>query len=221
MALETTAALDPIDRFITAAKTAAGVTAADEGRFADASAAMSQVAARLLDANSQMAGWLTRFTNLRFGSVRYTEDFFDLVKAWSDAKTGSELHRLKFRCHELFAIYDRRVKPHLATIFPGDPAIRDQVDRAFVSLGDADGLMVDFIYDELVVAIDTYVDEVKGHIARSRPNAAERCRLAFDRDTAQFLGRLVRFGGELSDLVLLYADKAGIDVMDEESSAGT
>lgn len=56
MALETTAALDPIDRFITAAKTAAGVTAADEGRFADASAAMSQVAARLLDANSQMAG---------------------------------------------------------------------------------------------------------------------------------------------------------------------
>jgi hypothetical protein len=192
MALETTTALDPVDRFITAAKTAAGVTALDGGRFAHASAAMSQVAARLLDANSHMAGWLTSFTNLRFGSEQSAKDFFDLVKRWSDAKTGPELHTLKWRCRELFAIYENRIKPDLDAIFPDDAAIRNEVDQAFVSLGEADGLMVEFIYAELVATIDTYVEEVKGHLARSRPNPAERCRLAFDRDTAQFLARLER-----------------------------
>lgn len=220
MALETTTALDPIDRFITAAKTAAGVTALDEGRFADASAAMSQVAARLLDANSHMARWLTRFTNRRFGSPQSTDDFFDLVEVWNETKVGPELRKMKARCRELFAIYKKRIEPNLTAIFPDDAAIHDQVHEAFVSVDGLDGLMVDFIYDELVTTIDTYVQEVKGHIARSRPNAAERCRLAFDRDTAPFFGRLVRLGGELSDLVLLYADKAGIDVIDEGSSAG-
>lgn len=220
MALETTTALDPIGRFITAAKKAAGVTALDEGRFANASAAMSQVAGRLLDANSHMAGWLIRFTNLRFGSAQSTKNYSDLVDDWIKAKAGAELHKLKFRCRELFAIYKKRINPDLASIFPDDAAIRDEVDQAFESLRGTDDDMVDFIYHELVDTIDTYVEDVKGHIARSRPNDAERCRLAFDRDTAQFLERLVRFGGELSDLVLLYADKAGIDVIDEGNSKG-
>lgn len=127
---------------------------------------------------------------------------------------------MKFRCHELGTIFDKEIKPDLDRIFPGNEAAQREIEQAFSRLRGADDDMVDFIYDQLVATIDGYVADIAPHLQAGRPNAAERRRLAFDRDAARLMDRLVRFGGELSDLILRYADQAGIDVIDDEDYPG-
>ncbi len=218
MTVVSTAALDPIDEFTAIAVRTAEVTASRDGKLAAASAALCDVAQRLLASNRHTASWLSQFTSFDIGGADAAARFRKLRDEFNTAKAGPELHRMKFRCRDLGAIFDREIKPELDRIFPGDLAAQQEIEQVFDRLPGADDDMVDFIHSQLVQVIDRYVADVLPPLQDGRPNVAERRRLAFDRDTAPLMERLIHLGGALSDLVLAFADEAGIDVWDEDGT---
>src|SRR5690349_7712620 len=142
MTLVSTAALDPFDQFIAIANQTAAVTALREGRFPAASAALCEVAKRLLAANQHMASWLSRFTSFAIGGADAADRFRRLRDEFNTAKTGPELHKMKFRCHELGAIFDTKIKPDLDRIFPADAAAQQEIEQVFSRLRGYDDDMV-------------------------------------------------------------------------------
>ena len=75
MTLASTAALDPIDEFIAIADRTAAVPALREGKLPAASAALCDVAKRLLAANQHMASWISRFTSFAIGGADAADRF--------------------------------------------------------------------------------------------------------------------------------------------------
>jgi hypothetical protein len=69
------------------------------------------VAKRLLAANRHMASWLGRFTSFAIGGVDAADRFRGLRDEFTIAKAGPELHKMKYRCSELGAIFDKKIKP--------------------------------------------------------------------------------------------------------------
>ncbi len=79
--------------------------------LAAASAALCDVAKRLPAANRHMASWLGRFTSFAIGGVDAADRFRGLRDEFNIAKAGPELHKMKYRCSELGAIFDKKIRP--------------------------------------------------------------------------------------------------------------
>lgn len=208
-----TSALDPVDEFVAVAARAAEVDALRARHLPRASAALCEASKRLLAANRHMAGWLTRFTSFRISDPQPADRFRALRDEFVQAQAGGDLSLMKWRCHELGVIFDWEIAPDLDRIFPGDPAARDEITEVFGRLRDADDNMVDFIRHVVVASIEDYVGDVLPDLDAGRLNAAGRRHLAFDRDTAQLMARLIHLAGALSGLVLRFAEQAGVDVV--------
>ena len=117
---------------------------------------------------------------------------------------------MKFSCGDIDLIYEQKIKGRMDELFVQDKAARDEAESAFIDLGHADTNMVAFIHDQVIESIDAFILDVKSDA--NNLNRAESRRLDFNVASSDLSERLVRFGSQLSDLVLQYARLAGRSV---------
>jgi hypothetical protein len=198
-------ALDSIDQFIGVGGEIAKLPILALPQYKAAAVALHQIAEKLLEANENMARWRIDFLYFDFLAPNAREQFLNLVKAYRSTKAGPGFHDMKYRCGDIRDIYDRDIASKIADMFPADQATADEARSAFVSLGTADGSMVEFIYDMVIGDIDKFVHDAEQYVDQSDFNSAEIRRLEFKVASAELSERLERFGNQLSDLVLQYA----------------
>jgi uncharacterized protein YwgA len=126
-------------------------------------------------------------------------------------KSGPEFQRLKFSCHDIGNIYSQHISSKIADWFIKKQK-KEEVEGIFASLTDADRGMVAFTYDEVVKQIDHFIESIEKHVNAGAFNDAEEERLKFKVESKDITDALVKFNGELSDLVIKFAKIARVPV---------
>jgi hypothetical protein len=126
-------------------------------------------------------------------------------------KTGPERRELKFRCGDIQLIYHKEIKSKIGSWFTNQQRAKDAAD-VFEDLSGADQAMVDFIDAEIINRLDAFESEVEPLVRVNDLNGAEAARLRFKASTGDMGRRLEQFSGELSDLVIKFAEIGKIPV---------
>lgn len=126
-------------------------------------------------------------------------------------KQGPDFRQLKFRCGDIGSIYYQHISSKLGGWFSNQSKL-EEVQGIFNQLTNADNDMVAFTYDYVVKKIDHAVDRMENHVESDQMNMAEDVRLKTKTKMKNITERLERFSGELSDLVLIFANKAHVAV---------
>jgi hypothetical protein len=205
-------ALDSVDRFIAVGRELAGQQSLSKPQYSGAVEQLIEVIQILLSANENMARWLNRFTQFDFRAPKSRQKFLRLVARYRKAKSGPDLRRMKWPCHEIRTIYENDIQPSMSEMFVQTEAIPEELDAAFQGLGNADDDMVAFIYETVVGGIDGFLATAEPAVDHGDLDAAEHARLEFKAQARQLSERLERLGGGLTELLLGYARLAGISV---------
>jgi hypothetical protein len=205
-------ALDSVDRFIAVGRELADQQALSKPKYSGALEHLIEVIQILLNANENMARWLNNFTQFDFRARDSRRRFLRLVARYREAKSGSDLRRMKWPCHEIRTIYENEIQPSMSEMFVQTETIPEELDAAFQGLGEADDDMVAFIYETVVGGIDMFLATAEPAVDHGDLDAAEHARLEFKVHARQLSERLERLGGGLTDLLLDNARLAGRSV---------
>jgi hypothetical protein len=199
-------ALDDIDAFIRAGHELAALEILAEVEFRPAASALCDVAQELMASNEYMAGWLNRFRYFDFKQDGWKGEFKELLKEYDTTKSSPHgFNRMKFRCAEIWTIYQRDIEATLGGLPPENQDLAKEVRRVCYGLGESDDRMVAFIYQKVLSSVDAFRESAEASLNRSDLNGAETARLHFSVASKDLSTRLVLFANDLSDLVLTYA----------------
>ena len=203
--------LDIFDKFIGIAKEIAKLPALVLPQYKDAAQDMYQICQKLLTANENLSRWLHRFIYFDFRQQNSRTEFLRSMQEYKTMKNGPEYQQLKFSCSDISGIYYQHISSKIGDWFTNKQK-REEVEGIFASLTDADRAMVSFTYDEVINRLDNFLTKVEQHVDSGVLNDAEVERLKFKVDSKDITETLGRFSGELSDLVINFAQIAQVPV---------
>lgn len=204
--------LDSMSRFIRIANELANnPTLLSQQDLNTAAAALYEICRMVLTANENLTRWLRRFLDFDFNQGGAGTEFEELVKKYDNVKNGPELHELRFRCGEIGIIYRNEIQPRLGGWFVSRRK-REEVERIFKELSDADRGMILLISDDVIEPLNEFVREVEKHIGTRDMNAAEASRLKYKAEFGELSKQLESINGELARLVVHFANIARIPV---------
>ena len=126
-------------------------------------------------------------------------------------KNGPEYQQLKFSCSDIGGVYYQHISSKIVDWFSCKQK-KEEVEGIFASLTDADRDMVSFTYDEVIDRLDNFLTKVEQHVDSGVLDNAEEDRLKFKVDSKDITEALEKFSGELSDLVIKFAQIARVPV---------
>lgn len=89
---------------------------------------------------------------------------------------------------------------------------KEEAEGIFLALTDADNDMVEFTYNKVIASLDNFLGRVEQNVDSGAIDIAEEERLKFKAESMDFTEAFEKFSGELSDLVITFAQKARIGV---------
>lgn len=205
------AALETVNTFISVAKDLAAFPALVLPQYQDSASDLYEISKKLLTANENLSRWLHRFLYFDFRHADARSRFLTAVQEYRIMKSGPEFQQLKFSCGDIGAVYYRNIQSKLGAWF-SDQRKLEEAQGVFEKLTDADRDMVAFTYDFVVGKLDGFIDEAEQHVDLGNVDAAEEARLKFKVETREVVERLDKFGGELADLVVLFAGIAKVPI---------
>jgi hypothetical protein len=203
--------LDAIDKFVKLGNELAKLPAFVFPQYRTAAIDLYQICQKLLVANENLARWLYSFQYFDFTRPSSVPDFLGLCQKYTVMKTGPERRELKFRCSDIRLIYKKEIESKIGTWFTNQQRAKVAGD-VFEELTGYDQAMVDFIEREVINRLDTFEKEVEPLVRGNDLNGAEAARLRFKALTGDLGRRLEQFSGELSDLVIKFAEIGKIPV---------
>jgi hypothetical protein len=202
--ISVTADLDFMDKFVSVAKQLIRLRSLVLPQYKKAALDLYEICQRLLEANENLSRWLYRFLYFDFRQADARGAFMEAVREYSTMKSGPEFRELKFRCGDIAAIYHAEISSKIGSWFRSNKKV-GQAREAFGLLADADGSMVEFVYNRLIVDLDAYLSDVEALVEKNSFDEAEASRVAFKARLAPITRRLEQFSGELSELVIAFA----------------
>jgi hypothetical protein len=200
---------DPIDRmhrFVDAADELAKnpTLLGEEGR--KSAKGVLEICRMILTSNERIARWRSRFLDFDFEQVGAEAEFDKIVAKYNEVKNGNgpELRLLKWKCGEIWPIYESEIQPVVSR------RKRGETDAAFDFMATADPGMIRFIDDDVIDPLDEFVKEAKGYIGAHNIDAAERSRLQYKAELGELSAQLEMINGQLAGLVNRYRAIAGV-----------
>ena len=138
-------------------------------------------------------------------------EFFNLLQDYNSMKTGPEYRQLKFSCADIRNIYYQNISSKIGNWFTNKKK-KDEVEGIFEELTNADGSMVTFTYDEVITKLDGFIAFSELQVNANNFDNAEEERLKFKASSKEITNVLEKFSGELSDLVIMFAQIARVPV---------
>lgn len=204
-------ALDIFDKFISIAKEIAKLPELVLPQYQAAAQDMYQICQKLLAANENLSRWLHRFIYFDFRQQNARTEFMKALQEYKTMKNGPEYQQLKFSCSDICGVYYQHISSKIADWFSNKHK-KEKVEGIFSSLTDADNEMVSFTYDEVINRLDNFLTKVEQNVDSGALNDAEENRLKFKVDSKYITEALEKFSGELSDLVITFAQIARVPV---------
>lgn len=203
--------LEIFDKFIVIAKEIAKLPALVLPQYQEAARDMYRICQKLLLANENLSRWLLRFVYFDFRQQNGRGEFLRSLQEYRTMKSGPEYQQLKFSCSDISNVYYRQISSKIADWF-SDKQKKEEIEGIFTSLASADSALVSFTYDEVIKRLDGFIVIVEQHVERGAIDNAEEERLKFKSDSRDIAGALEYFSGELSDLVIKFAQIARVPV---------
>lgn len=204
-------ALNALDGFIGVARELAKLPALVLPQYQSAARDLYKICQKLLTANEYLSRWLHRFLYFDFRQQDVRTEFLEAVSEYRTMKSGPEFQQLKYSCGDISLIYGQEIASKLGNWFTRTQK-REEVEGIFASLGDADDTMVRFIYDYVMAKLDDFVRKAEEHVDAGAMDDAEQLRLEFKAESREITESLERFSGELSDLMIRFAQIARVPV---------
>jgi hypothetical protein len=206
-----TPTLEVLDKFISIAKELTKLPALVLPQYQPAAHDLYEICQKLLTANENLSRWLYKFLYFDFRQQDARTKFLDLVRDYKTMKQGPEFRQLKFSCGDISAVYYRNIDSKIGSWFSNQGKL-EEAQGIFTKLTDADNDMVAFTYDHVVGKLDNGVDSIEKHVEAGVLNDAEDVRLQIKADMREVTEHLEKFSGELSDLVIRFANIARVPV---------
>jgi hypothetical protein len=203
--------LDAVDKFVKLGNELAKLPAFLFPQYQTAAIDLYQICQKLLIANENLARWLYSFQYFDFTKPSSVSDFLNLCQKYTTMKTGPERRELKFRCADINLIYRKDIASKIGAWFTNQQRANEAA-TVFEDLTGGDQAMVDFIEREVIGRLDAFEAEAEPLVRVNNINGAEAARLRFKASTGDLGRRLEQFSGELSDLVIKFADIGKIPV---------
>jgi hypothetical protein len=203
----TAVALGAIDNFIKIATQLTKLPKLAMPQYRDCAVDLSEIAQKLLSANENLSSWLYRFLYFDYKQQEARTRALQAIQEYRSMKVGPGYRQLKFSCHDLGLIYRRHISGKLVDWFTSKQKL-EEAERIFTELNKSDGRMLDFLDDEVIGKLDQHVDGLEQLVDRGKLDEAEANRLAFKATMAPLSQHLERFSGELSGLVIEFAQIA-------------
>ena len=200
-----------LEKFIGIAKEIAKLPALVLPQYQNAAQDMYKICQKLLIANENLSRWLHRFIYFDFRHQSARSEFLKSLQEYQTMKSGPEYQQLKFSCSDIGSIYSQQISSKIVDWFTNKQK-KEEVEGIFASLTDADGAMVAFTYDNVIKKLDDFLATVENHVNVSAFNDAEEERLKFRVESKDITEAIGKFSGELSDLVIKFAQIARVPV---------
>ncbi len=202
-----TLALETLDKFANISKELAKLPALVLPQYRNSVKDLYEICQKLLIANENLSRWLFQFLYFDFRHPEAQKRFQELLEQYQIMKSGLEFQKLKISCGDINRIYYKNISSKIGNWFTSQAKI-EEVEGIFQALGYADGELVALTYDHVVARIDDFIMHVEGLVKAGAMDDAERIRLKFKAELRDVAERLQKFGGELVDLVILFAEFA-------------
>lgn len=203
--------LDIFAKFIDISKEIAKLPALVLPQYQAAAQDMYRICQKLLTSNENLSRWLYKFIYFDFRQQNARTEFINALQAYKTMKSGPEYQQLKFSCNDTDSIYHQNISSKIANWFSNKKK-KGKVEGIFKALTYADAEMVSFTYDEVISGLDRFLDQVEKHVDSGAFNDAEENRLKFKVDSKDITEALEKFSGELSNLVISFANSAKIPI---------
>ncbi len=203
--------LEIFDKFVSIAKEIAKLPALVLPQYQAAAQDMYQICQKLLSANENLSRWLHRFIYFDFRRQNARTEFMKALQEYKTMKNGPEFQQLKFSCSDIGNVYYQNISSKIADWFSNKQK-KEEVEGIFAALTDADSEMVSFTYDEVISKLDNFLTKEEQNVDLNAFNDAEEDRLKFKGDSKDITKSMEKFSGELSDLVIKFAQLARVPV---------
>jgi len=203
--------LEIFDKFIGIAKEIAKLPALVLPQYQDSAQDMYQICQKLLTSNENLSRWLYRFIYFDFRHPNAQSNFMTAVGEYRTMKNGPEFQQLKFSCSDIESVYYQHISSKIGDWFSNKQKM-EEVEGIFKSLSEADAEMVSLTYDEVIHKLDAFIENVERFVDSGDFDNSERERLKFKTDSKEITSAFEKFSGELSVLVIKFAQIARVPV---------
>jgi hypothetical protein len=202
-------AVETYNSFLAVAKEISKLPSLIMPQYKTAAVDLYEICQKILAANERLSNWLHRFRYFDFRSSGARQEFLKTIQEFKTMETGSGIQGLKFSCRDIRQIYLRDINGKIGSLFANQRKL-DEVKFVFDRLTDSDGDMVTFVTVQVVRRIDSFITEVESYVDAGNLSEAEKCRLKFKTETNETAQMLEKFGSDLSELVIKFAEIAGV-----------
>ena len=158
--------------------------------------AFTDISLMIMRANEKSLNWLSRFSYFDFENANSKKDFSELLAEYN-SKRKEGFNELKFKCSELLQKYNIFIRPHRDHLFKN----KDEADTIFNKLGHSDLKMKDFLKNEFLIELDSFVDDLTDAVNRGDIREAERKKMQFHKKSKNMRDQLETSYDELADTI--------------------